>query len=48
VFPYLHLKTETDLVSEILFSCYFEFRMTDKVHKPNDSGENNFLLKALM
>jgi hypothetical protein len=36
-FPCPHLKTETDPVSETLFSSYLEFRTMDKVHKPSGS-----------
>jgi hypothetical protein len=32
-----HLKTETDPVSETLFSSYLEFRKMDKVQKHSDS-----------
>jgi hypothetical protein len=31
-----------------VFSSYLKFRKTDKVYKPNESGENNFLLGVLM
>jgi hypothetical protein len=32
-----YLKTETDLVSETLFSRYLEFWKTDTVQKPSNS-----------
>jgi hypothetical protein len=49
-----HLKTETDTVSETLFSSYLEFRTKDKVHKPGDSDHElrvanfSFLLLLLL
>jgi hypothetical protein len=35
--PFPPLKTETDPVSETLFSSYLEFRTMDKVQKPTHS-----------
>jgi hypothetical protein len=35
--PSPYLETETDPVSEKLFSSFLEFRMIDKVQKPTDS-----------
>jgi hypothetical protein len=45
-----HLKAETNIASETLFSSYLGFWTMDKVHKPSDSeglkvSENRVLMR---